>query len=212
MASGRDRSVRGVKEERRQVDELQSARSPEEKRRRVAALQGRRKNGGDSRKSSGVSPIDAVSTVLEGYAQRGVFRGFSRGQGSDRKQAFRLLWHRDLLFELILDLERHTLRFPLVLPQVDPKSAMYQKFKEFLKSRQSDEMPEHRRIDTRKSRVRSLNRSGSVSLTLEVKDEDYEYGARKLIHLVHEIFMGCLVDGPYYEYMVEHLGLNPDGA
>src|SRR5215467_570777 len=156
----------------------------------------RRKSGGDSRKSSGVSPIDAVSTVLEGYAQRGVFRGFSRGQGSDRKQAFRLLWHRDLLFELILDLERHTLRFPLVLPQVDPKSAMYQKFKEFVKSRQSDEMPEHRRINTRKARVRSMNRSGSVSLTVEVQDGDYAYGARTLIHLVHEIFLGFLIDGP----------------
>ena len=212
MASGRDRGVRGVKEKRRQVDELQSARSRQEKRRRVAALQSRRKSGGDSRKSSGVSPIDAVNEILEGYAQRGVFRGFSRGQGSDRKEAFRLLWHRDLLFELIMDLDRRTLRFPLVLPQVDPKSAMYQKFKEFLKSRQSDEMPEHRRIDTRKARVRSLNRSGSVSLTVDVRDGDYEYGVRKLIHLVHEIFMGFLVDGPYYEYMVEHLGLNPDGA
>jgi hypothetical protein len=153
-----------------------------------------------------------VNEILEGYAQRGVFRGFSRGQGSDRKQAFTLLWHRDLLFKLILDLDRHTLRFPLVLPQVDPKSAMYQKFKEFLKSRQSDDMPEHRRIDTRKARVRSLNRTGSVSMTVDVRDGDYQYGARKLIHLVHEIFMTFLVDGPYYEYMVEHLGLNPDGA
>jgi len=196
MATGRDRGVGGV----------------EEKRRRVAALQSRRKSSGASRKSGGVPPIEAVNTILEGYARRGVFRGFSRGQGSKRRVAFRLLWHRDRLFELILDLDRHTLRFPLVLPEVDPKSAMYQKFKEFVKSRQSDEMPEHRRVDIRKARVRSMNRSGSVSLTLEVKDGDYEYGARKLTHLVHEIFMGFLVDGPYYEYMVEHLGLNPDGA
>src|SRR5215471_1186055 len=171
MASGRDRSVRGVKE----------------KRRRVAALQSRRKSSGASRKSGGVPPIEAVNTILEGYARRGVFRGFSRGQGSKRRVAFRLLWHRDRLFELILDLDRHTLRFPLVLPEVDPKSAMYQKFKEFVKSRQSDEMPEHRRVDIRKARVRSMNRSGSVSLTLEVEDGDYEYGVRKLIHLVHEI-------------------------
>jgi hypothetical protein len=157
-----------------------------------------------------VSPIEAVNTILEGYAQRGVFRGFSRGPGSNRKAPFRLLWHRDRLFELILDLDRQTLRFPLVLPHVDPKSTMYQKFKEFLKSRQSEAMPEHRRIDTRKARVRSLNRSGNVSLTMQVKDGDYEYGARKLIHLVHEIFLVFLVDGPYYEYMVESFGLDPD--
>jgi hypothetical protein len=153
-----------------------------------------------------------VNAILEGYAERGVFRGFSRGPDSNRKASFRLLWHRDRLFELIVDLDRHTLRFPLVLPQVDPKSTMYRKFKEFLKSRQSEEMPEHRRIDTRKARVRSLNRSGSVSLTLEVQDGDYEYGARRLIHLVHEIYLAFLVDGPYYEYMVEHLGLDPDAV
>jgi hypothetical protein len=151
-----------------------------------------------------------VNAILEGYAERGVFRGYSRGPGSNRKASFRLLWHRDRLFDLILDLDKHTLRFPLVLPQVDPKSPMYEKFKEFLKSRQSDELPEHRRIDPSKARVRSLNRSGSVSLTLEVRDGDYEYGARKLIHLVHEIYLVFLVDGPYYEYMVENLGLDPD--
>jgi hypothetical protein len=153
-----------------------------------------------------------VNTILEGYAKRGVFRGFSRGPGSNRKASFRLLWHRDRLFELILDVNTHTLRFPLVLPQVDPKSTMYRKFKEFVKSRQSEEMPQHRRIDKREARVQPFNRGGSVSLTLTVQNGDYEYGARKLIHLVHEIFLVFLVDGPYYEYMVENFGLDPDGV
>lgn len=39
---------------------------------------------------------------------------------------------------------------------------------------------------------------------------DWDYVTRKLIHLVHEIFLGFLVDGGYYEYMVAHLGLDPD--
>ena len=175
---------------------------------------------------STVSSIDAVHAILEGYAERGVFRGFSRGPGSNRKgsnrksgnrksssrkASFRLLWHRDRLFELILDLDRHTLRFPLVLPHVDAKSTMYQKLKEFLKSRQSEEMPQHRRIDTRKARVQSVNRGGNVAVILTIQDGDYEYGARKLVHLVHEIFLVFLVDGPYYESMVETFGLDPDG-
>jgi hypothetical protein len=159
-----------------------------------------------------VSPVESVNAILEGYAERGVFRGFSRGPGSNRKASFRLLWHRDRLFELILDIDKQTLRFPLVLPHVDPKSTMYRNFKDFVKSRQSEELPEHRRIEAGKARVRSLNRGGSVSLTLEVQDGDYEYGARKLIHLVHEIYLAFLVDGPYYEYMVETLGLDPDAV
>ncbi len=85
---------------------------------------------------------------------------------------------------------------------------MYAKFKEFLDSRHSEEIPEHRRIDPRKARARCLNKAGDVSLTLSVEDGDYEYGARKIIHLVDEIFKNFL--GDYYEYQVEHLGLDPD--
>ena len=61
-----------------------------------------------------------------------------------------------------------------------------------------------------KARVRSSNRGGDVSLTLTVEDRDYEYGARKFIHLVHEVYMVFLSDGRYYEYMVDKFDLDPD--
>ena len=51
---------------------------------------------------------------------------------------------------------------------------------------------------------------GIVSITVTVKDGDFDYAARKIIQMVHEIFMIFLVDGPYFEYMVEQLGLDPD--
>ena len=88
---------------------------------------------------------------------------------------------------------------------------MYRQLKEFVASRQSENLPEHRRIIKQKARVRCTNRGGNVSLALVVEDGDYEYGARKLIHLVHEIFLGFLIDGPYSEYMVEAFDLNADG-
>jgi hypothetical protein len=31
-----------------------------------------------------------------------------------------------------------------------------------------------------------------------------------MIQVVHEIFLVFLVDGPYFEYLVEKLGLDPD--
>jgi len=51
---------------------------------------------------------------------------------------------------------------------------------------------------------------GTVSITLSVKDGDFDYGTRKIIQIVHEIFLIFLEDGPYFEYMMEHLGLDPD--
>lgn len=103
------------------------------------------------------------------------------------------------------------MRIPLVLPDVPAASPMYTALREFVKSRHSDELPDHRRIDSMKARVQASNRNGNVSLTITLSGDDYEYAARKLIHLVHEVFLTFLQDGSYYEYMVETFGLNPEG-
>jgi len=87
---------------------------------------------------------------------------------------------------------------------------MYRELQAFLKARQTAEMPEHRRVNPSKAGITLSNQRGAVSLKLIVKDGDFDYGTRKIIHIVHEIFMVFLVDGPYFEYMVEQLGLDPD--
>jgi hypothetical protein len=154
--------------------------------------------------------IEAVAETLENYARRGVFRGFSRGPVGKDKAAFRMVWHRDRVFDFIFDLRRNTMRFPVVLPNIPAGSEMSSELKAFIKSRHSDKVPAHRRIDSRKAQVRSYNRAGNVSLTMTVVDGEFEYCARKLINLVHEIFMVFLIDGSYYEYMVEAFDLDPD--
>jgi hypothetical protein len=156
------------------------------------------------------SEIEVVTDTLENYAKRGVFRGFSRGPVGNGKATFRMLWHRDRAFEFIFDARKNTMRFSLVLPNVPADSAMYRELKRFIRSRQADELPEHRRIESRKAQIQTFNRGGNVSLSLRVLDGEYEYGARKLIHLVHEIFMTFLFDGNYYDYLVETFDLDPD--
>lgn len=152
--------------------------------------------------------VDAVAEMLEGYAQRGVFRGFSREPARGEKTTFRMLWHRDRIFELAFDGQKNSLRFPLLLPNVSAE--MFQRLRVFLEERLSDDLPEHRRLDRRKVELKAQNRKSNVSLTLTVKDHDVEYGARKLIHLVHEIFLTFLMDGRNYDYMVENFDLDPD--
>jgi hypothetical protein len=156
------------------------------------------------------SPVDIVADRLERYATRGVFRGFSRGPVRRGRATFALVWHRDREFEFVFDTRRGTMRFPEVLPNVPAGSPMHGEFKRFVRSRQSDELPEHRRIEPAKSDVRVFNRGGNLSLTLKVRDEDYDYGVQKLIHLVHEVFLVFLYDGRWRDYMIENLGLDPD--
>ena len=121
-----------------------------------------------------------------------------------------MLWHYDRPFELQLDSAKNTVRFPAILPGVPARSLMYRELQAFVKARQSGELLEHRSINPAKARIAVSNQRGAVSVTISVKDGDFDYATRKIIQLVHEIFLIFLVDGPYYEYMVERLGLDPD--
>ncbi|MBI3759106.1 MAG: hypothetical protein HY269_05055 [Deltaproteobacteria bacterium] len=151
-----------------------------------------------------------VAGILETYAERGVFRGFSRTAGTGGRVAFHMTWHRDRLFELVLDERAGTLKFPALLPSVPARSAMYRELREFVEARFAAELPEHRRVDAARARVVWANRAGDVALTWSVLDGDFAYATRKLIHLVHEIYMVFLADGRYYPYLIEVFDLDPD--
>ncbi len=66
-----------------------------------------------------------VGDLLEEFAERGIFRGFSRRDGRGANGAFRLRWHRDHLFEWEWNEARQTLRIACVLPAVPADSPMY---------------------------------------------------------------------------------------
>ncbi|MBZ5619051.1 MAG: hypothetical protein LAQ69_10055 [Acidobacteriia bacterium] len=149
-----------------------------------------------------------VGDILQGYADRGVFRGFSRGASRDGKARFQMIWHRDRPFDLTVDTRRGAIHCPMVLPQVPASSAMYREFRAFLKACQSADRPDHRRIDDRKALVTCANRSGDVSLKMTIRDADYEYGIRKFIHLIQETYLVFLTE--HFDYQVEAFDLDPD--
>jgi hypothetical protein len=157
-----------------------------------------------------VSRIDIVATVLAGYAERRVFHGFSRGPISGGKASFTIAWHRGRVFELTFDARAGTLRLPELLTGIPVESSMYEDLKAFIRSRQSDELPDHRRLDARKTQVRTYNRSGNILLVMKIKDGDSEYAVRKLVHLINEIYLTLLAEGKYFDYLVDTFNLDPD--
>lgn len=141
--------------------------------------------------------------MLRRYADRGIFRGFSRRSGRGDREEFRFRWVADTTFRLHFDPRRKTLVFKDLLPNVPYPSTMDRAFRSFLEERSSAELPEHRRIDPARVEVTCRNRYGNISVMLEIENEDYAYAARKGVSLVNEIFHGFL-RGPYYEYMVRN--------
>jgi hypothetical protein len=150
--------------------------------------------------------IEQAQNLLEGYAERGVFRGFSRVAPN----TFKLRWHHDRDFELTVNLRTNTLRIPIVLPEVPARSAMYREFRQFVEERQAKDRLQHRRIDPDKAAIRCSNHAGNIGLTVIAVDGDLKYSVRKLILLVQEIYMAFLYDGRYYDYMMEVFDLDPD--
>jgi hypothetical protein len=154
--------------------------------------------------------IDIVDSELERYAGKRVFTGFSRGARGRSRATFNVVWHHDRRYDVIVDVRRATIRFPVVLPDIAPRSPLDRELRRFVRSRTSADLPEHRRIEPRRAEVKVFNRGGNLALTLTVKDDDFRYGLTKLIHLVHEIFMDFLYDGRWRYYMERHFDLPPD--
>ena len=150
-----------------------------------------------------------VGELLEGYAGRGVFSGFSR-QGGRNGARFRLRWHRGRDFQLAWSDARQTLRISCVLPEVPGGSAMYREFRAWLAARQDDALPDHRRCDRHKVALKTYNRGGDVALTLHLLDGDVEYAVRKLVSLVNEIYLDFLSSGLYFDWLVATFELDPD--
>jgi hypothetical protein len=153
---------------------------------------------------------EQVGDLLEDCAGRGLFSGFSRRETRGGNGEYRLRWHRRQLFEWHWNERRQTLRIGCVLPAVPANSAMYRDLKAWLRARQDEALPDHRRCDPDKLGLRTYNRDGEVALTLQVLDGDVEYATRKLLALVNEIYLDFLSSGLYYDWLLETFELDPD--
>ena len=67
-----------------------------------------------------------------------------------------------------------------------------------------------RRIDPARARVRCSTTGADAGLTMTVTGGDLDYAVRKLVGLVHEIYLVFLHDGKYYDYLIETFDLDPD--
>ena len=151
-----------------------------------------------------------VGRTLATYAARGVFRAYGDQPSGGGKSRFSFRWHADATFHLVYDPSRRELVFSDLLPSVASRSAMYRELRAFIDARSSPAVPEHRRIDRRKARVAVINRRGMVSLVVSLEAPHLEYGVRKAVNLIHELFVEFLRSPLYFPYMVEHFQLDPD--
>jgi hypothetical protein len=153
----------------------------------------------------GKGPLSVVREGLQGYADRGVFRGFSEVKAAGVPHAFRFEWltKKPLLF--CVDTEKGVLKFKNILPNLPRGSPMYVELRRFLSERSTSDVPTHRRIDPKRAELTCVNRNGNVSISIQVKRNQFAYGVNRIVNVVHEIFVH--LNDSYADYMWENFDL-----
>ena len=144
-----------------------------------------------------------VSDQLESYARRGVFRSFSQTDAGGARAEFRFYWLWNLPFQLHFDGKRKTISFKNLLPGVAAGSELNSRLKSFITDLSASDQPEHRRVDPKRVSIRYSNRRGNVTITFVVAKNEYEYGVKKALNLISEMFVGFL-NVHFPEYTVQH--------
>jgi len=165
------------------------------------------------RTPAGNDPLAVISRQLASYAERGVFRSFSRipaakqagtQTGAADRAEFRFSWLWNLPFHLAFDRRKNAITFPQLFPNINAGSELEAELKAFIRKLSSRDRPEHRRLDPQRITVRYSKRGNSGSLAFLVAGNHYEYAVKKALNSVHEIFVGFL-NVRHGEYMRENL-------
>ena len=172
----------------------------------------RRQPARKRRASTRALAATAIADLLRGYLDRGVFRSLGAPAPRGDRLAFTIVWHHGRTFRLVVRTRERTVAFPELLPRVPARSAMMTELRTFLRQFESPDMPPHRRVDPAKGQLRITRNQKGVSVGIAVRGGEWKYCTRKLVHLAQEIYLVFLPDGPYQDYRVEKLGLDPDSV
>jgi hypothetical protein len=162
------------------------------------------------RSTSKLTPLDAVTDQLKYYAMRGVFREFSSKPLGNQRAEFRFVWLTARPIHAVFDAKTNVFKIVDLLPGIASRSPMDRALRDFIDSRFSKTLLEHRRLS--KTVIRELklaNRKEAITLALTLNARQAGEGARQAVHLISEIFQSFLA-GPYHEYMVREFDVRED--
>ena len=133
--------------------------------------------------------LAVVRQQLQAYADRRVFGGFSERPPVAGRHRFRFSWLGTEPLALDYTPANGTFVFRALLPNVPARSALYADLAAFVAGRASTRLPQHRRVDPRRARVRCVAARGGVSVELVATRNFHDYGVNRVVNLVHEIFL-----------------------
>ncbi len=151
---------------------------------------------------------EAVRRCLQEYADRGVFRGFGERPARQGRTVFRFSWLRRRPYELRYDPRTGTFVFLDALPNVPGRSPLSRALRAFVAGRSDESLPAHRRVDPDRASVRAFVRQGDMRLEVVARPGHHDYGANRVINLMHEVYLH--LHTYYPEYLWENYDVSQD--
>lgn len=146
---------------------------------------------------------EAILSTVQHYADRGIFR---RVNNRPDGRGVGFTWMFDAFpLMLVWNTKAKTIQFKDVLTGVEAKSQFQTELKAFLNGLFDERLPEHRRLDPEKVSLTTARRDGAFSIGLKLIAANEDYAVRRLINLIHEMFLYLRLRWP--EYMYEHFNL-----
>ena len=152
--------------------------------------------------------IAAVRQCLQGYADRGVFRGYTERPEKGGRLRFRFSWLAQDPYDLRYEADSGTLTFFNVLPNVGGRSSLARALRAFVADRSASSLPPHRRIDPKRAAAAAFVERGAMRLRVVAKREHHGYAANRVVNLMHEVYVH--LQRYYPEYLWENYGLSQD--
>lgn len=147
-----------------------------------------------------------MTTALQAYADRGVFRGFRATRAARGRVEYQFLWLTQKPTRAMFDARGATLRFPSLFPGLDRAAAA--ELRAMVTSRTNRDQPAHKRLDARRARVTGSVRNGDFWLRVDIRGRNHAYAVSKALNLINECFLALHEGHP--EYLVERFGISTE--
>jgi hypothetical protein len=149
-----------------------------------------------------------VSTALQRYADRGVFRGFKADARPGGRLDFTFTWLTRRPFSARFDARSNALTFRSLFPGLAPRPDIAGALRAVVDSRTGRGIPAHKRLDARRAVLTWSVRRGDAWLRVAIRGAHHEYAVRHVLNLINELFLA--LQETYPDYLIEHFGLSSE--
>jgi hypothetical protein len=145
-----------------------------------------------------------INETLRGYADRGVFRGFSETRDARGRLEYRFSWLTRRPMAVVFHPATNVLAFRTLLPGARAYAGLVRELNGLVKSRTARDLPAHKRLDRRRATLAASVRQGGWSLATTIRGANHEYATRFALHLINDILL--VLHERYPDYLVQQFG------